>query len=180
MPGIRHVRHLADVEALQYRKDLLRPGGRRCSGCASARACICISSRGAETVFGRDCRRQPPVSEEQKRHIGLHQRVWQHECRRARAGGQFRHREADAGILCRPLPDLSCTAGERAGQAHAERLLFPDPLRRSGHRLQEHQSCSPPTRRRSFRRNTATRCSTSTTPPASSSTIRRRTPGCGG
>src|SRR5258705_592324 len=26
MPGVRHVRHLADIEALQNRKNILRPG----------------------------------------------------------------------------------------------------------------------------------------------------------
>ena len=39
---------------------------------------------------------------------------------------------------------------------------------------------SPPTRKRSSRRNTAPPCSTSTTPPASFSTTRPRTPACGG
>jgi hypothetical protein len=27
MPGIRHVRNLTDIETLQNRKDILRPGG---------------------------------------------------------------------------------------------------------------------------------------------------------
>src|SRR5258708_26395046 len=45
--------------------------------------------------------------------LGLQQRVWQHECERARAGGKFRHRETDGRILCGPLRDLSCTAGAR-------------------------------------------------------------------
>ena len=36
MAGIRHVRYLTDVEALQYRKYLLRPGGRSLGGCVGA------------------------------------------------------------------------------------------------------------------------------------------------
>jgi cytochrome P450 len=36
----------------------------------------------------------------------------------------FRPRKADAGVLCQPLPDLSRAAGDRAGQAAAERLYF--------------------------------------------------------
>jgi len=32
MPGIRHVWHLSDIEALQNRKNLLRPGGGNFSG----------------------------------------------------------------------------------------------------------------------------------------------------
>src|SRR5271156_5496 len=53
---------------------------------------------------------------------------WQHECERTRAGTKLRHRETDQRILRRSLSDLSCAAGARAGQAHGERVLFPDPL----------------------------------------------------
>src|SRR5882757_8965135 len=63
-----------------------------------------------------------------------------HEFRCARTGGHLRPRKADAGVLCQPLPDLSRAARDRSGQAAAERLVFPDPLRRSGCRLQKHQS----------------------------------------
>ena len=62
-----------------------------------------------------------------------------HEPGCARTGGHLRPRKADAGVLCQPLPDLSRAARDRSGQADAERLVFPDPLRRPGCRLQEHQ-----------------------------------------
>jgi hypothetical protein len=57
MSGIGHVRNLADVELLQYRKDLIGPGGGLFLGRVGAGVHLHFQS-GARDWFGQDCRRR--------------------------------------------------------------------------------------------------------------------------
>src|SRR5438046_2664831 len=59
MPGVRHVRHLADIEALQNRKNILRPVscGRGFGRRFSAAVHFHFQSGSRDCIPGRDCRR---------------------------------------------------------------------------------------------------------------------------
>src|SRR6516165_3261039 len=61
MAGIRHIGDLANVETLQYRKDVLGPGS-GVSGCVGAGVHVSVQSAGGRErqsapVMQRDCRR---------------------------------------------------------------------------------------------------------------------------
>src|SRR5436309_5084296 len=59
MPGVRHVRHLADIEALQNRKNILRPSsfGRGFGRRFSAAVHFHFLSGSRDCIPGRDCKR---------------------------------------------------------------------------------------------------------------------------
>src|SRR5436305_10038326 len=59
MPGVRHVRHLADIEALQNHKNILRPGsfGRGFGRRFSAAVHFHFLSGSRDCIPGRDCKR---------------------------------------------------------------------------------------------------------------------------
>ena len=75
MPGIRHIGHLTDIEALQNRKDILRPGGRsfgrNLGGGFSTGVHFHFQSVSRDCIPVRDCRGSRGFAKEQKRHIGL-------------------------------------------------------------------------------------------------------------
>src|SRR5258707_195424 len=56
MPGIRHVRHLTDIEALQNRKNILRPGGSSFGRSFSAGVHFHFQSASRDCIPVRDCR----------------------------------------------------------------------------------------------------------------------------
>src|SRR5258706_9872134 len=57
MPGIRHVGHLTDIEALQNRKNILRPGGRSFGSHFGASVHFHFQWANRDCIPGRDCRR---------------------------------------------------------------------------------------------------------------------------